>query len=187
MPLLIVRTLGEVVAFALCAFVVGSGLISLARRVARTPSETGPGLREGALRLLAAFGGIALVHALQLTVLLAFVVLAAAFVRELCGARAGAVTAIALLAYPDLTYLATTGYVDAAATAFEIGSLLLVLRWLMRNTASDLPAAALLIGFAVSVKYTALFTAGIVGIAVAAIAVRRHVARPALVSAGIAL
>ena len=309
MPLLIVRTLGEVAAFALCAFVVGSGLVALARRLARTPGETEPGLREGAVRMLAGFGGIAyvaaalalvhalhwwvlallgaaalaaghrellrygravrrpddpvalggvgiaaamacgqllaalappeaydelayhlpiaraidsthaaqqllhahdaygnlpslgeclyaaalavdgtaLVHALQLTVVLSFVVLAAAFVREVCGARAGVVTAIALLAYPDLTYLATTGYVDAAATAFEIGAFLLVLRWLMRNHAADLPAAALLIGFAVSVKYTALFTAGVVAITVAVVAVRRHVARPALASAGVAL
>jgi hypothetical protein len=309
-PLLIVRTLGELIGFALCAFVAGSGLVALARRLAGTAGDPEPGLREGAVRTLTGFGavayvaaalallhalhwwvlalfgaatlvagrnellrfaraarrrpgdrvalagagiavamacgqllaalappeaydelayhlpiaraidsthavqqllhahdaygnlpslaeslyaaalaidGTALVHALQLTVLLAFVALATAFVRELCGARAGAVTAIALLAYPDLTYLATTGYVDAAATAFEVGALLLVLRWLMRNTAADLPAAALLIGFAASVKYTSLFTAGVVGITVAAIAARRHVSRPAFVSAGVAL
>jgi len=310
MPLLIVRTLGELIAFTLCAFVVGSGLVALVRRLARSTSEAVPGLREAAVRVLVGFGaiayaaavlalvhalqwwvlaplgatvlaigrrelslytraarhrprdrvtlagaglavamacgqlfaalapseaydelayhlpiaraidsthaaqqllhahdaygnlpslgeslyaaalavdGTALVHAVQLTVLLAFVVLAAGFVRELCGARAGVVTAIALLAYPDLTYLATTGYVDALATAFEVGALLLVLRWALRQTAADLPVAALLIGFAVSVKYTALFTAAVVAGLVAVEAVRRHAARPALVFAGVAL
>jgi 4-amino-4-deoxy-L-arabinose transferase-like glycosyltransferase len=311
MPLLIVRTLGELVAFTLCAFVVGSGLVALVRRLAHATAHEEPGLRECAVRVLAGFGGIgyvavalallhalrwwvlvvlgaavlaaghrqlllyarvahrsrprnrvalagagvavamacgqllaalappeaydelayhlpiaraidsthaaqqllhahdaygnlpslgeslyaaalavdgtALVHALQFTVVLAFVVLAAAFVRELCGARAGVVTAIALLAYPHLTYLGTTGYVDAAATAFEVGALLLVLRWIMRSSPADLPAGALLLGFAVSVKYTALFTAGVIGVAVAVVAIRRAAARPALTSAGIAL
>jgi hypothetical protein len=310
MPLLIVRTLGELIAFALCAFAAGSGLVTLVRRLAHAPGEAEPGLREGAVRMLAGFGsvayvavalalvhalhwwvlallgaavlvagrrelqlyaraarrrpgdrvafagaciavamacgqflaalapseaydelayhlpiaraidsahaaaqllhahdaygnlpslgeslyaaalavdGTALVHVLQLTVVLAFVTLAAAFVRELCGARAGAVAAIALLAYPDLTYLATTGYVDAAATAFEVGALLLVLRWLLRRTTADLPAAALLLGFAVSVKYTALFTAAVVGMTVAVVAFRRRPARPVIVSAGVAL
>jgi hypothetical protein len=310
MPVLIVRTLCEAIAFALCAFVVGSGLVTVARRAARTTGETEPSLREGAVRILAGFGAIAyiaialalvhalhwwvlaplgaialvagrrellrygraarrrphdkvvfagmciaaamacgqflaalgpseaydelayhlpiaraidsthaaqqllhahdvygnlpilgeslyaaalavdgsaLAHVLQLSLLLALVALAAAFVRELSGARAGVVTAIALLAYPDLTYLGTTAYVDVAATAFEVGALLLALRWLQRNTTADLPAAALLLGFAVSVKYTALFTAALIAGTVAVVAVRRHSVRPALASAGVAL
>jgi hypothetical protein len=146
-----------------------------------------PSLGESLYAAALAVDGTALVHSVQFAVLLAFIVLAAAFVRELCGVRAGVVAAIALLAYPDLTYLATTGYVDAAATAFEIGAFLLTLRWLMRNTAGDLPVAALLLGFAVSVKYTALFTAAVVAGTVAVVAVRRRSVRPALVSAGIVL
>jgi hypothetical protein len=311
MPLLIVRTLGELIAFALCAFAAGSALVTLARRAAHAPAAVEPCLREGAVRMLAGFGtigyvaaalalvhalhwwvlalvggavlvtarrelrlyaraarrrpgdrialagaciavamacgqflaalapseaydelayhlpiaraigsshaaaqllhahdaygnlpslgeclyaaalavdGTALVHAVQLAVVLAFVALAAAFVRELCGARAGSVAAIALLAYPGLTYLATTGYVDAAATAFEVGALLLALRWLLRDAASDLPAAALLLGLAVSVKYTALFTVAALGVGVvAAVALRRTPVRPVLAAAGVSL
>jgi hypothetical protein len=310
-PLLIVRTLGELVAFALCAFVVGSAPVAFARRLARTSGDAEPGLREGALRMLAGFGtiayvtvalalahalhwwvlvllgigvlvagrrelllyaraarrvrtrdrvvlagvavsvamacgqflaalappeaydelayhlpfaraidsphaagqllhahdlygnfpilgeslyataldvdGTALVHAVQLAVVLACVGLAAAVVRELCGDRAGVAAAVALLAYPDLMYLATTGYVDAATTAFQVGALLLVFRWLLRNTKADLPAAACLLGFAASTKYTALFTVAFVAVTVGVVAGRRASARPALVSAGVEL
>src|SRR5258706_2540699 len=76
MPLLIVRTLGELIAFALCAFAAGSGLVALVRRLARTTGDAEPGLREGAVRMLAGFGaiayvaaGLALAHALHWWVL----------------------------------------------------------------------------------------------------------------------
>jgi hypothetical protein len=132
-------------------------------------------------------GGVAVAHALHLAILLAFIGLAAAFVRERFGSRAGALLAVAILAYPHLTYNATTAYVDAAATAFELGALLLALRWLETDDAADLVTAGLLIGFALSVKYTSLFTAAFIGVLVAVVAVRRGAVRPAIVSSGIAL
>ena len=63
MPLLIVRTLGELIAFALCAFAAGSGLVAVVRRLARTTGGAEPGLREGAVRMLAGFGAVAYVAA----------------------------------------------------------------------------------------------------------------------------
>jgi hypothetical protein len=146
-----------------------------------------PALGECLYAAALALDGTALAHALHLAVLLAFVALAAAIVREWLGARAAAVAAIALLAYPHLTYNATTSYVDAATTAFELGGLLLALRWIERNDARDLTAAALLLGLALSVKYTPLFTALIVGTAVAVTLVRRRATRLGLTSLGIAL
>jgi hypothetical protein len=131
--------------------------------------------------------GIALAHTLHLAILLAFVALAAALVRERYSARAGALVAIALLAYPQLTYNATTAYVDAAATAFELGALLLALRWIERDEPADLVSAALLLGLALSVKYTPLFTAAFVGIIVGVTAVRRRATRLGLTSAAVAL
>jgi hypothetical protein len=132
-------------------------------------------------------GGVALAHALHLAILLAFVALASCFVRERYGARAGAFVAVAILAYPHLTYNATTAYVDAAATAFELGALLLALRWLETDDSTDLATAGLLLGFALSVKYTSLFTAAFIGVVVAVVAVRRRAVRPGLVSVGVAL
>lgn len=308
MPVLILRTLGELVAFAVCAFAAGSLLLAGARKLVGSPAEAMPGVRSAAVRVLVGFGcvaygaaalallhalrwwvlvllgiavvvaarrdvlaharalrlsgrdrltlgglviaaamaigqflaalappeaydelayhlpiaraiasthaahqllhasdlygnlpslaeclyaaalavdGVALTHALHLAVLIAFVALAAAVVREQCGARAGALAAIALLAYPHLTYIATTGYVDAAATAFELGALLLALRWLARDEPADLVTASLLLGLALSVKYTALFAVAFVGVIVGVTLVRRRAARLGLISAAV--
>jgi hypothetical protein len=146
-----------------------------------------PSLGECLYAAALVLDGTALAHALHLAVFLAFVALAAAIVRERLGGRAGALTAIALLAYPHLTYNATTSYVDAATTAFELGALLLALRWIERDDARDLTAAALLLGLALSVKYTPLFTALIVGIAVAVTVVRRRATRLGLISLGVTI
>jgi hypothetical protein len=133
-----------------------------------------PSLGESLYAAALAIDGIALAHAVHLAVFLAFVALAAAIVRERCGARWGSLAAIALLAYPHLTYNATTAYVDAAATAFELGGLLLVLRWVARDDPLDLLSASLLLGLALSVKYTSLFTVAFSGLVVAVTVVRRR-------------
>lgn len=144
-----------------------------------------PALAECLTAAALAVDGIALAHALHYAIVLAFVALAAALVRELCGARAGAFAAVAILAYPTLTYNATTGYVDAAATAFEVGAFLLTLRWLARDEPVDLLTAGLLLGFALSVKYTSLFTAAFLGLILAVAVVRRHAVRLGLVTAAL--
>lgn len=133
-----------------------------------------PGLGEAITAAGLTVHGPALAHALHLAVLLAFVALAGRVVGELAGPRVGALAAIALLAYPELTYNATTAYVDATATSFELGAVLLVLR---RN----LPGAAILLGLALSVKYTALFTAAVLGVAVLVFLARRRALRDGLV------
>jgi hypothetical protein len=146
-----------------------------------------PSLGECLYAAALAVDGVALVHAVHLAVLIAFVALAAAVVREQCGARWGALAAIALLAYPHLTYNATTGYVDAAATAFELAALLLALRWVARDEPADLVAASLLLGLALSVKYTSLFAAAFVGLVVAVTAVQRRATRLGLTAAAVAV
>jgi Dolichyl-phosphate-mannose-protein mannosyltransferase len=146
-----------------------------------------PSLGECLYAAALAVDGVALAHALHLAVFLAFVALAAAIVREQCGPRWAALTAIALLAYPHLTYNATTAYVDGAATAFELGALVLALRWVARDQPADLFAASLLLGLALSVKYTSLFTAALVGLVVAVTAVRRRALRLPATAAGITL
>lgn len=103
--------------------------------------------------------GAALAHLLHFSLLLSFVLLAAGVVRSLWGARPAALAAAGLLLYSDLTYNATTAYVDGAETAFEAGAVLLFARWAVTKMRGDAAAGALLLGFALAVKYNALATA----------------------------
>ncbi len=103
--------------------------------------------------------GTALAHALHLSLLFAFLLLAAGIVSRLWGGRAAALAVLGILLYGDLTYNATTAYVDAAASAFEVGAVLLAVAWFVERQDGDAVAAALLIGLAFAVKYTAVTSA----------------------------
>ncbi len=103
--------------------------------------------------------GVPLAHAVHLSVFASFVLLAVGIVRSLWGARAAAFAAAGIALYSPLLYNATTAYVDSAATAFEVGAVLLLVLWSVRREPGDAGAAALLLGLALAVKYTALVTA----------------------------
>ncbi len=103
--------------------------------------------------------GVPLAHVLHLSILASFVLLAAGAVRSLWGARTAALAVAGIALYSPLLYNATTAYVDSAATAFEVGAALLFVLWSVRREPGDAAAAALLLGFALAVKYTALVTA----------------------------
>ena len=106
--------------------------------------------------------GTALAHALHLSLLFAFLLVAAGAVRRLWGGRAAALAALGILLYSDLTYNATTAYVDAATSAFEVGAVLLAVVWVADREDGDAVAAALLAGLALAVKYTAVASAAAV-------------------------
>jgi hypothetical protein len=146
-----------------------------------------PALAETLYAEALSIEGAALAHALHLTLLVAFVVLAAGVAQRLFGGAAAVVAAIGLLLYQGLLYNATTAYVDAAATAFEAGSVLLLALWVVRRDPVDAAAAAVLIGLAASVKYTTLATAAFEAAVVAIVAVRERRAGLALRLAGLAL
>jgi hypothetical protein len=116
--------------------------------------------------------GTSLVHALHLSLVVAFVLLAGGVVRDLWGSRCAALATAGIALYPDLLGNSVTGYVDAGATSFEAGSVLLFVAWVVRRRAADAAAAALLLGFALGVKYTALPTAALAALLVGAVAVR---------------
>jgi hypothetical protein len=103
--------------------------------------------------------GTALVHAFHFSLLVSFAVLAAGVARTLWGSRAAALAVVGLALYPELEQNAVTGYVDAGATAFEAGSVLLFALWAVRRDSADAAGGALLLGFALGIKYTALPTA----------------------------
>jgi hypothetical protein len=131
--------------------------------------------------------GAALVHVLHLSMLAAFILLAAGVVRTCWGARPAALAAVGISLYPELVQNAITGYIDAAATAFEAGAALLLVLWAVRGQRGDAAAGALLVGFAMGVKYTALPTAGLAALLVAVAAIRERSRRLPLVLAAIGL
>jgi hypothetical protein len=131
--------------------------------------------------------GATLVHVLHLTMLAAFVLLAAGVVRTLWGSRPAALAAAGIALYPDIVQNAITGYIDAASASFEVGGVLLFVLWAARGDPGVAAAGALLIGFAAGMKYTALPSAALVAILVGVISVRQRSLRLPLVLAGIAL
>jgi hypothetical protein len=118
--------------------------------------------------------GTSLLHALHFSLVVSFVLLAAGVVRALWGSRAAALAVAGIALYPDLLHNATTGYVDAAEASFEVGALLLLVLWTERHDAGDAAAAALLLGFALAVKYTALPSAAMAALLVAVVVVRER-------------
>jgi hypothetical protein len=131
-----------------------------------------PGLMETLYGEALAIKGPELAHALHLSVLAGFLLLAGATVRSLWGARAGVLAVVLLLVDHNLLYNATTAYVDAAAVSFEVGAVLCVVLWLVHGERRDVAAAALLLGFALSVKYTTLATGALLAVPVAVRLVR---------------
>jgi hypothetical protein len=118
--------------------------------------------------------GPALAHALHFTVVLGVLLVTAGLVRRLWGGRAAMLAVLGILLYSDLTYNATTAYVDAGATAFEVGAVLFVAAWLTDGQNGDAVAAALLAGLALSVKYTTGVSAGALALVVGVVLLRRR-------------
>jgi hypothetical protein len=141
-----------------------------------------PALLESLYAEALAVRGTALAHALHFSVLIAFLLVAAGVVRRLWGGRAAALAALGILLYSSLLYNATTAYVDAGATAYEAGAVLLAAAWLVQRKDGDAVAAALLVGLSLSVKYTTLLTAALLAVAL----VRRN-RRFSFALAGLAL
>jgi hypothetical protein len=146
-----------------------------------------PTLAETLYGIALTIRGAALVHVLHLTMLAAFVLLTAGFVRTLWGTRAAALAVIGLSLYPELVQNAITGYVDAAATAFEAGGAFLLVLWAVRGDRRDAAAGTLLLGFAAGVKYTTLPTLLMAGALVAVLSFRQRTWRLPLTLGAIAL
>lgn len=131
--------------------------------------------------------GVPLTHLVHLTLAAAFVVLAAGVSRRLWGGRSAALTVAALALYAEFVDISITGLIDSGETAFEAGAVLLFALWAIRRDDELAATAALLVGYALATKYTALPMAVLCGLLVATICVRRRALRLAAGLAGIAL
>jgi hypothetical protein len=129
--------------------------------------------------------GAALVHVVHLTMLAALVLLIAGAMTTLWNTRAAALAVIGISLYSELVANATTGYIDAAATAFEVGGALLLVLWAVRGARGYAGAGALLLGFAAAVKYTTLPTLLLGAMLVALLSFRQRTWRLPLTLAAI--
>ena len=104
-------------------------------------------------------GDLSLPRVVQMTLFLAFVVFVAAWVREMLGGGAALLAACLVLYVDQLTQYAPTEYVDTASACFEVAALLALAAWAQTRRPAWAARAALLLGLALSVKYSPLPTA----------------------------
>ncbi|OGL47437.1 MAG: hypothetical protein A2W05_08900 [Candidatus Schekmanbacteria bacterium RBG_16_38_10] len=117
------------------------------------------------------FSGYSLAHVMHYTILLAFLVLLYCFLKTRHSPQVGLLAAVFIFFLSDFIINATSGYIDAATTVFEVTALLLIIGWLEKEKDDYLYLAGLFFGLSLNVKYTPLYSSigyiFIIGLAVA--------------------
>ncbi|HEY8316278.1 MAG TPA: hypothetical protein VIG35_05385 [Gaiellaceae bacterium] len=131
--------------------------------------------------------GVPLTHLVHLTLAASLIVLAAGVAKRLWGVRAAGLTVAALALYAEFIDISITGLIDSGEAAFEAGAVLLLALWAVEREDELAVGAALLIGYALATKYTALPMAALAAILVATICIRERAWRLATGLAGIAV
>lgn len=117
-------------------------------------------------------GDLSLPRVLQTTILMAFLIYAASALRTLVGAGVGLLAGCFLLYLDDLTQYAPSAYVDTMSACYEVAALLSAAVWIERRRASDAVTTALVLGIALSVKYSALPAAAFLAVIFALLLLR---------------
>lgn len=118
-----------------------------------------PKLMEVILAVGKTISSYQLSHALNFAVFLGFLLVVFGFIKKHYGIRAASFAVLLLTFFDDMTWNATTGFIDTATTAFEISALLFILNWSAQKDKLSFYLSAILIGLAVSLKYSPLPTA----------------------------
>lgn len=117
-----------------------------------------PKLMELIFAVGTSLSGYSLAHALNFLIFISFLLIVFGVLKKHYGTKTAAVSILLICLFDDFTWNATTGYIDAATTAAEIGFLLFILRWLKNKDSLNLSIAGLLVGVALSIKYSAIPT-----------------------------
>jgi hypothetical protein len=119
-------------------------------------------------------GSPSLAHLLHTLVVTAFLIFAFAILRRMSSARLALVAVALVLTIPELTANGSSLYIDAGTVGFEAGALLSLAMFLEERKIVWIVRSAALLGFALSSKYTSLFTLlfAAAGLAIATIAGR---------------
>lgn len=114
-----------------------------------------------------ALSGYALAHAIHVAFLLGFIILVVGILTRHYSLKTGLLAALLVLLYDEFTWNASVGFVDTATVSLEIGALLLASSWVMTKDKLALLISGVLLGLALSVKYSPLATALFIVITVA--------------------
>jgi len=95
-----------------------------------------------------------LTHLVHLMIVCSFLIFLYGTMRRFFGRNAGLLAVLFVLLYGDFLENATTALIDAAGVSYEIGSLLAFASWVEGRRPEDAARSALMIAFALSVKYT---------------------------------
>lgn len=104
--------------------------------------------------------GYALAHALHYSLWLAFCLFMFGWLKQYFGQTTAAWSIVGLFLLTQIVTTATSGLVDSGFMVLEIISLCLVIDWLHRKQLTTLGLAGAMLGLALSIKYSPLFTAG---------------------------
>lgn len=116
------------------------------------------------MEVLYAFGilisGFALAHVFHFTFLLAMLLAIGSFLQKRYSATVGIVAGILIFFLSELVGNATSGYIDAASTTYEIIGLLLILGWINSQWKKNqyLYLSGLFYGLSLGIKYTAFYS-----------------------------
>lgn len=120
-----------------------------------------PKLMEVLFAVGIAFNGFSMAHLINFLVFVGFLLITFEVIRKNSNLKTSLLSVLFLVFFDDLTWNATTGYIDTATLSYEISALLLLLHWLNQKTKSAFyfNISAILLGFSLSIKYSPLPTA----------------------------
>jgi hypothetical protein len=95
-----------------------------------------------------------LTHLVHLMIVCSFLIFLYGTIRRFFGRNTGLLAVLFVLLYGDFLENGTSALIDAAGVSYEIASLLAFASWLEERRPEDASRSALMIGFALSVKYT---------------------------------
>lgn len=111
------------------------------------------------------FSGFALAHLQHLLFLIAFLLIVYAVIRRKYGVTTAAFSVLGLMFLDFLTWNARVGYNDAATVILEIAALLSLAEYWDDQKRENILRSAVLLGLAISIKYSALITVAFIGLA----------------------
>lgn len=122
-----------------------------------------PVLMEVLYGLLYTVQGFTLIHLTHFQILLAGLVVLGGFLKREYNVRSALFALLGILTMYELFVDSTNAYVDAAMVSFETTALLCVIAWVKNRQSTLLIIAGVSSGFALSIKYNALYGALITG------------------------
>lgn len=117
-----------------------------------------PKLMEVILAIGTLLHSYSLAHALHIGFLVAFLIFIAGTLSRYYNLKTAGLAVLLIVLYEELAGNAVSGYVDTATVSLEIGALLLSFDWFISKKPASLSIAGILIGLALSIKYSAAAT-----------------------------